>query len=127
MSTETSALPAAVIDAIDRFGVMGDSALLGEIEAVVESYGEAMPINLAILRHEARTRGIFIRDEDYDSIEDWMRDSDYLFCGGCDDEDFPNGCGWVDMVDNRVDPVGTYADAFQSMTWAEALDGLLGS
>jgi hypothetical protein len=65
---------------------------------------------LALLEHEARTRGTFVPDEDYETIEDWLRDSDYVYCDGTGDE-CAEACGWVDHADNPVNPAAVYADA----------------
>lgn len=78
------------------------------------------------LRHESRCRGIFVPDVDTETIEEWMRDSDYL---PCEDEDCADGpCGWVDLDDNGpYDPAETYAYAHQAMTWADVLENVPGA
>lgn len=38
----------------------------------------------------------YLRQNEYESVEDWARDSDYLLT---------DCCGWVDLNDDPVDPV----------------------
>lgn len=80
------------------------------------------------LRHEARCRGIFVPDVDTETIEEWMRDSDYLLCDDPDCNELGDGpCGWIDLDDQGpYDPNETYTYAHQAMTWADALERLVG-
>lgn len=68
---------------------------------------------LILLAHETRSRGVFVPDATYATIEDWMLDSDYLWCDGTSEE-CDEACGWVNQEDVKVDALDVYQGAYET-------------
>ena len=127
-STDT---PKHYSEMVDKVEAMSDEDLEKEL-SFAEGFGvgpkddESVAVWLEALRHESRCRGVFIPSVDYATIEEWMRDSDYFLCDDENCHELGDGaCGWVDLVDQPVEPTTVYAEAHQSMTWSDALDSVL--
>ena len=106
---------------IDGIEALSDEDLAKEL-SFAEGFGpsdddEAVNVWLEALRHESRCRGVFVPEGGFTEIGAWLYDSDYAIAPDV---------GWIN-VDTGLEivPEEVYAEAHQSMTWADALDNVL--
>lgn len=61
---------------------------------------------------DIKIANLYLKENGYEDLDAWARDSDFVYCEGCDEDS--DSCGWVDYDDNPVDILGCLFGALES-------------